>query len=623
MAYINTEMTDGGGGKPYKKKPPKAAPSNTSSPIPQDVWDKMPDNIKSNIVDTAQNTGIDPTPGQIAGTKKPEQSTTVIPAEPMQPIVQQPAQADFDAQEYINALNEARLQEQMAALEAAQSRALTGLENTYTGRQGALDRAKTGKLTALEQALLEQTGNLDASRSSQLAALEKAKSGYQTNLDTALQQSMENLDNEYAKIDPHYYDARNQVASASDVGALNFAQYAASRGIKGSAAAMPQMYQNAALQGQLGALNRQEAAAKGEIERARTTTQNQYESNTANMMNNYEADMSALEQNYQNALTTLQNQYESGKAGTMTDYQNDLALLEQEYLTNKEGITEAYSQDMVSAQAGINAQGLQAYIDQMNADRMFSLQESGITGKYGGQPTLEAMLQEAQLTGMYGDTPTLAGQEFQQNLENTNRQSWLDTIGRFGDNYQQEINNVQNDNDTTNDWQIPYLQAARQQKIQKQAEETAAQAAAASEVERQTYLDALNEWKISGVASQRVADVLGIDVGERTADYDIDKLNAAVAKQNADTAKNKANQQEVPESLFNAKDYVNQAKTLLNSEETSTTQMNNKDKAIEYLTNSPMSDAQLDEALRFLGITQADVNDYMRKTGQVTFSGGR
>jgi hypothetical protein len=356
-------------------------------------------------------------------------------------------------QQYLDYLRE----QQIAALGAAKDRALTGLDTAYGQKQNTLGTAKNT---------------------------------YLTNLENAKNKASSNLDSEYAKIDPYYYDARNQVQSASDIGAKNFAEYMASRGIKGSAAGIPDMYRNSALQGNLGALNRQEAANKAEIERVRSDMMNEYETNRSNVLNNY---------------------------------QSDLAALEAEYLANKQGIENAYSQDIASAQAGINAQGLQAYLDQLNADRAFSLNEAAITGRYGGEPTL-------------------AGQKFQQEMNSTAKQSWLDTIGRFGDNYQAEINRVQGDNDTTNDWQIPYLQAARQQKIQQQAEQQAAQMAAASEEEKQQYKNALELWKTYGQATPEIAAILGVPEGARTADYDIDRLNNAVSQQNADTAKQKADQ---------------------------------------------------------------------------------
>ena len=188
---------------------------------------------------------------------------------------------------------------------------------------------------------------------------------------------------------------------------------------------------------------------------------------------------------------------------------------------------------------GLDAQGLQAYIDQMNADKLFSLNEAGITGKYGGEPTL-------------------AGQEFQQKLDGQAKQSWLDTIDRFSDNYAGEINNIQGDNDTTNDWQVPYLQAARQKKVQSQAEQAAAQAAAAGEAEKEQYKSAFDLWKAYGTATADIANVLGVPVGARTADYDIDKINAATSQQNANTAAKNANTSATKtDSKQNVDSYVN------------------------------------------------------------------
>lgn len=454
-------------------------------------------------------------------------SSADTPTDPT-PTDPTPSQSSgFDSQAYINQLLEAQRARELAALEAAKIRALTGLDATYGQRKNTLETSKNTYLSNLQNALNSQLGNLESSLSGQQQALDTAKTNYQASLDNALNKAMSNLSSEEAKIAPYYYDARNQVAAASDVGAMNFAQYMAGRGIKGAAAGMPQIYQNAALQGQLGALNRQEAAAKSEIERARTQTQNEYETNIATMMGNYEADMARLNQDYQRQVTRLQNEYESGRGGTLNNYQADLAALEAEYLTNKQGIEQAYQQDILSAQAGISAQGLQAYIDQLNADRLFNLQEAGITGRYGGQPTLQAALAEADLTGYYRDAPTLAGQQFQMNLEDRNRQSWLDTINRFSGGYDAEINRVMNDNDTTNDWQIPYLQAAKQKESQAKAEQRAAQAAAASAAEQQRYKQALDLWKTYGEATADIAAILGVPVGAKTADYNIDSINAA------------------------------------------------------------------------------------------------
>jgi hypothetical protein len=76
---------------------------------------------------------------------------------------------------------------------------------------------------------------------------------------------------------------------------------------------------------------------------------------------------------------------------------------------------------------------------------------------------------------------------YNDNLASTNlaneKNEYGSTINRFYENYQAEINNVQNDGDTSNDWQIPMLQAARQQKIQELAQLEQAMAAASSQAE--------------------------------------------------------------------------------------------------------------------------------------------
>jgi polyhydroxyalkanoate synthesis regulator phasin len=208
-------------------------------------------------------------------------------------------------------------------------------------------------------------------RQSRIAALAKAR-------DAALQ----NLAEQESAIKPRYYDARNQAAAQSDVGALNFAQYMAGRGIKGAAAGMPEIYRNAALQGNIGALNRQEQAEYDWIAR------------------------------------------------------------------NRAGIQNAYEQDVAAANADIDAQGLQAFINQMNADRAFGLQEAGVTGTYKGTPTLDAQnlkfnqgIAEAGVTGMYNGQPTFAYQQWQSDVDYRNR-TFDENVRQFNMNYGLDLKRI-------------------------------------------------------------------------------------------------------------------------------------------------------------------------------------
>jgi peptidoglycan hydrolase-like protein with peptidoglycan-binding domain len=124
-----------------------------------------------------------------------------------------------------------------------------------------------------------------------------------------------------------------------------------------------------------------------------------------------------------------------------------------------------------------------------------------------------------------------------QIAEDRAKQNYLDTIGQYSNDYQARINQVQNDNDPSNDWEVPYLTSARQDKItaQKAAEAKAAEAKSAAE--QQQWENAMAAWKQSGtVSSKAMADILGVPVGSRTADYNIDSINAATSAKNASTS---------------------------------------------------------------------------------------
>lgn len=62
---------------------------------------------------------------------------------------------------------------------------------------------------------------------------------------------------------------------------------------------------------------------------------------------------------------------------------------------------------------------------------------------------------------------------YQTNVDNklaAEKAEFANTIGAYGDNYMLEIERVRDNSDTSDDWKIPYLQAARQQKIQGNAQ---------------------------------------------------------------------------------------------------------------------------------------------------------
>ena len=99
------------------------------------------------------------------------------------------------------------------------------------------------------------------------------------------------------------------------------------------------------------------------------------------------------------------------------------------------------------------------------------------------------------------------------------------------DNIQALINRLESED--PNNPLLPYLRAERQNKIftQEQAE---AEARKEEEKRAQTLFEqAMKQWQTAGVASKQVADILGIPVGARTADYNIDLINADIARAKA------------------------------------------------------------------------------------------
>jgi hypothetical protein len=93
-------------------------------------------------------------------------------------------------------------------------------------------------------------------------------------LDNAYNTALASLAERESGLGQQYYDAKNRAAAQSDIGALNFAQRAASLGIKGNAGNMPEIYRNAALQGNIGVLETQEQADRSAIARDRTNLAN-------------------------------------------------------------------------------------------------------------------------------------------------------------------------------------------------------------------------------------------------------------------------------------------------------------------------------------------------------------
>jgi hypothetical protein len=99
------------------------------------------------------------------------------------------------------------------------------------------------------------------------------------------------------------------------------------------------------------------------------------------------------------------------------------------------------------------------------------------------------------------------------------QQQEVGNLGQYQNDFQAEINRRQATPDTSDDWLIPYLAAARQQKIQSQGLDQQGrpipQASVEAPIPTVTSSTAMDLWKALGVANETVARVLGVPVGTR------------------------------------------------------------------------------------------------------------
>jgi hypothetical protein len=209
------------------------------------------------------------------------------------------------------------------------------------------------------------------------AQIQSAMATLQKSRDAALS----NLTAEKATIQPKYYQKRNAESVQSQLGAKNFAEFMAQRGGANSGtSSQAELARNVALQGNIGALNQQEAGDYATNARRVTDVQNSYESDLA-----------------------------AAKAGA------EATAMQQ--MIQQMNADRSYQQAMDQFNKNF---GLQ--------EKSFGLQEAGVTGTYNGNQTFASkqadsykVIQEAQLLGTYNGQSTLSAQQLAQQLA---QQQW-------------------------------------------------------------------------------------------------------------------------------------------------------------------------------------------------------
>jgi len=321
-------------------------------------------------------------------------------------------------------------------------------ESDAVGDVGKSNETTTPTTTSAQTPQNYIEGLSEAKRKAQMASLAQSRD-----------QALSNLQAEKSGIAPKYYDARNQAAAGAQQSARNFAEFMAARGGTSSGAnAQATLMNNMSLQGNLGALGRQEAEAFQDIARRETDARNAYSNNLAQaeagilgermnlLLNDY---YRAQERGDRLTQQAIQNEFaRAGLTGfldgqrTLSGQSFDRGVLESDRNFNR-GVFESdrgFERGVTESDRAFAYQQQQDQIANDNWNKQFM---ADITGTYidanGNVQRTTAKQQQdlnnlwmaseqtgvigAQLAEIYGlppNTPTLAGKRLALDIQQTN-----------------------------------------------------------------------------------------------------------------------------------------------------------------------------------------------------------
>jgi hypothetical protein len=139
-----------------------------------------------------------------------------------------------------------------------------------------------------------------------------------------------------------------------------------------------------------------------------------------------------------------------------------------------------------------------------NLDEQAAFKESEITADMASQK-LQALLAENARVDELNREQTEKAEELKTKMTEDERQRFIDTIGRYSNDYTAQRNLIANDGDTSNDWQIPYLENAANQK----------------------RADAQAKFQEQGYVSEDIRAALGLPIGTMTEAYKLKVQEAA------------------------------------------------------------------------------------------------
>jgi len=334
------------------------------------------------------------------------------------------------------------------------------------------------------------------------AASEAQKKAQIEGLKRKLQTAQQGIAETRAGLPEQYGEQRRKASVQSRMGARSFQEYLANKGIaRGGESDQARLMQNMALQGQLGGIDRQQQAEMDRLGREERGLQQAYESDVLSAQAGIDA------QAMQNLINARSRQADIGRQDLIRQegYDRQDALREQQQRSNvlaQQGVLDIYGgQRLTPEQLG--------QVSQYSDNYALALQDPNL------DPQTRALIEQARYEKVTGSPDMMSqyGRDYMTpQAKMLQEQQYAQSIaGNVIPDYQAEINRVAGDNDPTNDWQLPLLQAERQRKIAGiQAAEQAQQEAMKKE--------AFDIIDTIGYVPEQYADIVGLPAGTRTSD---------------------------------------------------------------------------------------------------------
>ncbi len=313
-----------------------------------------------------------------------------------------------------------------------------------------------------------------------------------------------------------------------------------------------------------------------------------------------------VQSNLQNNLTSLDLQ----KQGVINDAQHNIGDINSDAASQTATQTADYLSNEQSRQDTLNANA--------KADAWTSVSQLGYVDANA-----------SEILGIPEGTKTSATNQIEWEQEQTRQATakadhetevteYVNTIGQYYNDFGAEIKKIANDGDTSNDWKLPYLKAARQEKrntmaAQKIADKNA-QATAVTKFNQDMYDRGMEIWQTSGYLPKGYEDYLGYPAGTPT---------AAQAKKNSSSSKSSNSSSSKssgkPLSYTAVGDALAGTKKAAEDNGTSTTSVPYVADTFAYIdSQSNLTQKQKDALCRqYLGRTYAQANNVYKYTEAV------